>query len=181
MQLELELEVGLTPIEADYESGFYTPYDNTKHRLLTSPPEWLHSLRHAAARRNINSDLFLYYHEETQKFVLSSWIRRPGEGGMQGLFLELETYDDQYSPHPLSYFLGFRLLPHSELMSQSMKRLKDRRKKERDMRIASRGEAKEAAKFHRGKGEYEMAQALDEGAVPFVGVEEQKFLGIGEK
>jgi hypothetical protein len=134
--------------------------------VLVPTGEFVTALKKAAKLPN----LFVYFHRMTGNFVVADWLNPPAPH-RAGVALELEAYP----LHPDDMNLDFEELLTRLTLTFREQKAHMRRKLERaskDRRLTLEHELEErrqVTKWLRGQGNIQTADAIDTGAMPWIG------------
>lgn len=140
-----------------------------RHRVCQDG-EWVRAVR----RNTGNDQIFVYYHTETQKFVVCEWVVKPRTYGQgQALCTELFTIsgppDHAPDDMPTMEWIRNRCRPLIDYFDEHLTQRADEAYQEACNQMESEAQAKDAAKMLAGMGNDEAAHYVESGASPNVG------------
>jgi len=152
----MDMEMIFDPIEVAMMDGLCL---DERHHICPES-QWLRAVKRTTGR----DDLFVYYHKETDKFVLAQWIYTPEKDGV-AICTELEVMDkapDRGGWISLEY-IKMRCSKGDEMMKSlrhKMKEDKYRKQAEKEELLAKRTAA---ADYFRKQGKNEIAASIETG------------------
>tara|TARA_R100000664_G_C2731679_1_gene122064 strand:- start:258 stop:791 length:534 start_codon:yes stop_codon:yes gene_type:complete len=152
----MDMEMIFDPIEVAMMDGLCL---DERHHICPES-QWLRAVKRTTGR----DDLFVYYHKETNKFVLAQWIYTPEKDGV-AICTELEVMDeapDRGGWISLEY-IKMRCSKGDEMMKSlrhKMKEDKYRKRAEKEELLAKRTAA---ADYFRKQGKPEIAASIETG------------------
>lgn len=147
--------------EAEAAATFGLEMKPGRHTILADG-EWIRWVR----RTFDKPDLFVYFHEEHETFVLAEWIRRPDQGRPMCMELESMSLPPDSKPSQLSEgYLRSRFRTSREAVRQMRHRMREMAYLKRAAR-EQRGEARrEAIRQLRKKGLWMEAHCVEKGNI----------------
>tara|TARA_R100000664_G_C2729035_1_gene120109 strand:- start:566 stop:1108 length:543 start_codon:yes stop_codon:yes gene_type:complete len=150
----VDIEMVFDPIEMATMDGL--KLDERHH--ICPESQWLRAVKRTTGR----DDLFVYYHKETEKFVLAQWIFTPEKDGA-AICTELEVMDkapDRGGWISLEY-IKRRCAKGDEMMKSLRRKVKEasyRKKAEKEELLQQRTET---ANHYRRKGMEDVAASVE--------------------
>jgi len=152
----MDIEMIFDPIEMAVQDGLCL--DERHHICVES--QWLRAVKRTTGR----DDLFVYYHKETNNFVLAQWIYSPEKDGV-AICVELEVMEE--APDRGGWISLEYIKKRCAKGDDMVKELKNKMKTANSIKQSEKEELLEkrtaAADYFRKKGKRDIAASIETG------------------
>jgi len=160
--VDMDIEILYSPYEEAINTGLQM---GEQHKILPDG-DWIQHIRRETGRK----DLFIYYHEFTEKFVLAHWIYPPWEVD-KPVCLELNTMD---LPPDRGGWIATEMVklrcraidPEQGMIEKQLKENNEEKRRDKEERL---GRRTSMVDHLRRKGKHEMASSLAHSNVHYGG------------